>query len=55
LLAMELTGLAVVSGVIDAARGGLGAYQVLSVVLLVIAGIVVVGHLLSIVTSDRLR
>jgi phosphatidylglycerophosphate synthase len=55
LLAMELTGLAVVAGVIDAARGGLEAYQVLSVVLLVIAGIVVVGHLLAIVTSDRLR
>jgi phosphatidylglycerophosphate synthase len=55
LLAMELTGLAVVAGAIDATRGGLGATQVLSVVLLVIAGIVVVGHLLSIVTSDRMR
>jgi phosphatidylglycerophosphate synthase len=55
LLAMELTGLALVASIIDASRGGLAASRVLDVALLVIAGIVVVGHLLSIVTSDRLR
>jgi phosphatidylglycerophosphate synthase len=55
LLAMELTFLALVGAVIDAARGGLTATRVLDVALLVIAGIVAVGHLLAIVTSDRLR
>jgi hypothetical protein len=55
LLAMELTGLALVASIIDASRGGLAATRVLDAGLLVIAGIVVVGHLLSIVTSDRLR
>jgi CDP-alcohol phosphatidyltransferase len=55
LLAMELSGLALVATIIDASRGGLSAIRVLDVALLVIAGIVVVGHLLSIVTSDRLR
>jgi phosphatidylglycerophosphate synthase len=55
LLAMELTFLAVLCAVIDAARGGLTATRVLDVTLLVIAGIVAVGHLLAIVTSDRLR
>jgi hypothetical protein len=55
LLAMELTGLALVAAIIDASRGGLTATRGLDVALLAIAGIVVVGHLLSIVTSDRLR
>lgn len=55
LLAMELTFLAFISSIIDAVHGGLTATRVLDVTLLVIAGIVVVGHLLAIVTSDRLR
>ncbi|HTW21852.1 MAG TPA: CDP-alcohol phosphatidyltransferase family protein [Mycobacteriales bacterium] len=55
LLALELTMLAVVAAVVDAARGGLSAFRVLDVGLLVVAGIVVVGHLLATVTSDRLR
>jgi hypothetical protein len=55
LLAMELTFLALVAAVVDAARGGATATRVLDVALLVIAGIVAVGHLLAIVTSDRLR
>jgi hypothetical protein len=52
---MELTALALVASIVDASRGGLAAVRVLDVALLVIAGIVVIGHLLSIVTSDRLR
>lgn len=55
LLAIEMTGLAVVASVVDAARGGQSAMRVLDVALLAIAGIVVVGHLLATVTSDRLR
>jgi phosphatidylglycerophosphate synthase len=55
LLALELTMLAVVAGVIDTARGGLSAFRVLDVGLLAVAGLVVVGHLLATVTSDRLR
>jgi len=55
LLAMELTFLAFACAAVDAGRGGLSATRVLDVALLVIAGIVVVGHLLAIVTSDRLR
>jgi phosphatidylglycerophosphate synthase len=55
LLAMEMTGLALVAAVIDGIHGGLTATRVLDVALLVTAGIVVVGHLLATVTSDRLR
>jgi hypothetical protein len=45
----------VLASVIDAIRGDLSATRVLDVALLVIAGIVVVGHLLATITSDRLR
>lgn len=55
LLAMELTFLAFIASVIDAFRGGLTAMQVLDVALLVVAAIVVVGHLASIITSDRMK
>lgn len=55
LLAIELTVLASVAGVVDASRGDLSGTRVLDVALLVIAGIVVVGHLLGTITSDRLR
>jgi phosphatidylglycerophosphate synthase len=55
LLAIEMTGLAVIVAIVDAARGSLDAARVFDVVLLVIAVIVVVGHLLSTVASDRLR
>jgi phosphatidylglycerophosphate synthase len=55
LLAMEMSVLAVLASVIDAVHGGLSATRVLDVALLVIAGIVVIGHLLATVTSDRLR
>jgi phosphatidylglycerophosphate synthase len=55
LLALELSVLALVSAIVDAVHGGLSATRVLDVALLVIAGIVVVGHLLATVTSDRLR
>jgi phosphatidylglycerophosphate synthase len=55
LLAMELTGLALVASIIDTARGGFTAFRVLDVGLLVVAGIVVVGHLLATATSNRLR
>jgi phosphatidylglycerophosphate synthase len=55
LLATEMSILAVVAATVDASRGDLTAMRVLDVALLVIAGIVVVGHLLATVTSDRLR
>jgi phosphatidylglycerophosphate synthase len=55
LLAMEMTFLAIVASIVDAARGDLAAMRVLDVALLVIAGIVVVGHLLAVVSSARLR
>jgi phosphatidylglycerophosphate synthase len=55
LLALEMSVLALAAAVIDAVHGGLPATRVLDLSLLVIAGIVVVGHLLATVTSDRLR
>lgn len=55
LLAMELTFLALVASVIDAGGNDLSATRVLDGALLVVAGIVVVGHLASIITSDRMR
>jgi phosphatidylglycerophosphate synthase len=55
LLALELSTLATVAAVVDAARGGATSVRVLDVLLLVVAAIVVVGHLLATVTSDRMR
>jgi phosphatidylglycerophosphate synthase len=55
LLALEMTVLAAIAAGVDAGRGGLAATQVLAVVLLAIAGLVVVGHLLATLASDRLR
>jgi phosphatidylglycerophosphate synthase len=55
LLAMELSGLSVAAAVADALVPGSPASKVLSVGLLAIAGVVAVGHLLAIVTSNRLR
>jgi hypothetical protein len=55
LLAMELTFLALIASIIDVSHGGLTATRVLDGVLLAVAGIVVVGHLASIITSDRMR
>ncbi|HEU5034046.1 MAG TPA: CDP-alcohol phosphatidyltransferase family protein [Mycobacteriales bacterium] len=55
LLAIELSALALVAAAVDAGRGDRVAMQVLDVVLLAVAGIVVVGHLLAVVTSSRLR
>jgi phosphatidylglycerophosphate synthase len=55
LLATELTLVAVIVAVVDASRGGLTAFRILDGTLLAIAGVVVVGHLLATVTSNRLR
>jgi phosphatidylglycerophosphate synthase len=55
LLAIEMTGLALVVAIIDAADGSLSAARGFDIALVVIAILVVVGHLLSTVTSDRLR
>jgi hypothetical protein len=55
LLAMELTFLALIASIIDEVHGGLTATRVLDGALLAVAGIVVVGHLASIITSDRMR
>jgi phosphatidylglycerophosphate synthase len=55
LLAMEMTFLAIVAVVVDVARDDLSAMRVLDVGLLAVAGVVVVGHLLAVVSSARLR
>lgn len=55
LIAIELTGLALIAAVVDSIRDSYDAMRVLDVALLAIAGIVVVGHLLATVTSDRLK
>ncbi|MBV9484635.1 MAG: CDP-alcohol phosphatidyltransferase family protein [Frankiaceae bacterium] len=55
LLATELTLVAVIVAAVDQIRGGLTAFRVLDGTLLAIAGLVVVGHLLATVTSNRLR
>ncbi|MGN6473866.1 MAG: CDP-alcohol phosphatidyltransferase family protein [Mycobacteriales bacterium] len=55
LLALEMTVLAVIAAAVDSGRSCLAATQTLSVVLLAIAAIVVAGHLLATLASDRLR
>jgi phosphatidylglycerophosphate synthase len=55
LLAIEMTLLAVLAGIGDAVSGTRLGFQTLDVTLLVIAGIVVVGHLLAILSSSKLR
>jgi len=55
LLAIEMSVLVLLAAVVDAVRGDLDGMRVLDVALLVIAGVVAVGHLLATVTSDRLR
>jgi phosphatidylglycerophosphate synthase len=53
--AVEMSLVAVVAAVADAARGDLIATRITLVGLLAIAWLVVVGHLISILSSDRLR
>jgi len=55
LLAIEMTILATVAAAIDASSGTDAAMQVLSVALLATGCLVAVAHLLSVVTSGRLR
>jgi phosphatidylglycerophosphate synthase len=55
LLALEMSVLAVVAAVVDAMRDSTQAMEVLSAGLLVTAGVVLVGHLLAVLTSGRLR
>ena len=52
---VELTLLALVAGVVDAAAGGLDGTRVLVAVLVPAAVVTVVGHLAAILTSSRLR
>jgi hypothetical protein len=52
---VEMTLLALVAAVADAAMGGLEATRLLVAVLLAAAGVTVVGHLAAILTSSRLR
>jgi len=54
-VAMELTLLALAAGVVDALGDDLAGTRVLVVALLPVAAITAAGHLLAIVTSDRLR
>jgi hypothetical protein len=53
--AVELSLLILAAAVADAARGGLAATRVLVVACLVIAGVMVPAHLISILASRRLR
>jgi hypothetical protein len=55
LLAIEATVLALVAAIVDAATGGLEGTRALVLIMLGVGVIVVVGHLLTIVTSSRLR
>jgi phosphatidylglycerophosphate synthase len=52
---VELTILAFIASVVDAAMGGLGATQFLVGALAILALVTVVGHLLAILSSSRLR
>ncbi len=53
--AVELSALILAAAVIDAVHGGLAATRVLVLGCLVIAGVMVVAHLVAIVASRRLR
>jgi hypothetical protein len=53
--AVELSWLILVAAVIDAIRGGLAATRLLVVACLIIAGVMVVAHLVAIVASRRLQ
>jgi hypothetical protein len=53
--AVELSLLILAAAVADAVRGGLLATRVLLLACLVVAGLMVVAHLLAIVASGRLR
>jgi phosphatidylglycerophosphate synthase len=55
LLGIEMSGLALAAGVVDASSGTLAATRVLDVGLVVIGVIVVVGHLLAVMSSGRLK
>jgi len=54
-VAMEATLLALAAAVADLAAGDLGGTRVLVVALIAVAAITAAGHLLAILTSDRLR
>jgi phosphatidylglycerophosphate synthase len=55
LLAMEMTFLAIVAAAVDLGRDDLAAMRVLAFALLAVGALVVVGHLLAVVSSSRLR
>lgn len=55
LLAWDLSVVLVVVAVVDAVAGSTVGFQVLAVVLVAVGGLVVLGHLLTILTSGRLR
>jgi hypothetical protein len=52
---VEMTLLALVAAGVDAVAGGLDGTRLLVAVLVPVAGLTVVGHLLAILTSSRLR
>src|SRR4051812_39777386 len=55
LSAWDLSYVVVVVAAVDAVRGGLTATRVLTVVLLAVSGYAAIGHLLSVLTSRRLK
>jgi hypothetical protein len=52
---MEATMLALAAAIVDALAGDLVGSRVLVIALVAMTAITAVGHLLAIVTSDRLR
>jgi phosphatidylglycerophosphate synthase len=54
-VAMEFTLLALVAAVVDAATGTLDGSRVLVIALIPVAALTVLGHLVAILASDRLR
>jgi hypothetical protein len=54
-VAMEITLLALAAAVVDAVAGDLAGSRALVLVLLPVGALTAVGHLVGILTSDRLR
>jgi hypothetical protein len=52
---VELTILALIAAVVDTFAGGLGGTRVLVSLLVVLGVVTVVGHLLSILSSSKLK
>ena len=52
---MELTILVLLAAIVDVFVGGLGATRVLVVALVILGVVTVIGHLMSILSSSKLK